>query len=81
MMDVPLEASGLQLQDRLTQIHDSIARVEQKKSLPPALKHLQQILTKGLQRTAVLWAPIKDAYEQVYQAAHILANHGQQTGA
>ena len=28
----PLEASGLQLQDRLTQIHDSIARVEQKKA-------------------------------------------------
>ena len=27
----PLEASGLQLQDRLTQISDSIARVEQKK--------------------------------------------------
>jgi hypothetical protein len=29
----PLEASGLQLQDRLTQIRDSIARVEQKKAL------------------------------------------------
>jgi hypothetical protein len=42
---------------------------------------LQQILTKGLQRTVALWAPIKDAYEQVYQAAHILANHEQQTGA
>jgi len=28
----PLEASGLQLQDRLTQISDSIARVQQKKT-------------------------------------------------
>ena len=28
----PLEASGLQLQDRLTQISNSLARVEQKKS-------------------------------------------------
>ncbi len=28
----PLEASGLKLQDRLTQISDSIARVEQKKA-------------------------------------------------
>lgn len=28
----PLEASGLQLQDRLTQISSSLARVEQKKS-------------------------------------------------
>ena len=30
----PLEASGLRLQDRLTQISDSLARVEQKKSFP-----------------------------------------------
>ena len=30
----PLEASGLILQDRLTQISESIARVEQKKSFP-----------------------------------------------
>ena len=28
----PLDASGLKLQDRLTQISDSIARVEQKKA-------------------------------------------------
>jgi hypothetical protein len=28
----PLEASGLKLQDRLTQISDSITRVEQKKA-------------------------------------------------
>jgi len=41
---------------------------------------LQQILTRGLQRTAALWPPIKEAYGQVYQAAHILANHEQQTG-
>jgi hypothetical protein len=42
---------------------------------------LQQILTRALQRTAGLWPPIKDAYALVYQAAHILANHEQQTGA
>ena len=34
-----------------------------------------------MQRTAALWPPIKDAYGLVYQAAHILANHQQQTGA
>ncbi len=28
-----------------------------------------------------LWPPLKDAYALVYQAAHILANHEQQTGA
>jgi hypothetical protein len=42
---------------------------------------LQHILTKGLQRTAALWPPIKAAYALVYQAAHILANHEQGTGA
>jgi hypothetical protein len=42
---------------------------------------LQQILTKALQRTATLWPPIKEAYELVYQAAHLLANHQRQTGA
>ena len=42
---------------------------------------MQQLLTKALQRTAALWPPIKDAYALVYQAAHILANHQQQTGA
>ncbi len=31
----PLDASGLKLQDRLTQISDSIARVEQKKVFRP----------------------------------------------
>jgi hypothetical protein len=39
------------------------------------------MLTKALSRTAALWPPIKDAYALVYQAAHILANHEQQTGA
>ena len=42
---------------------------------------MQQIITKALQRTAVLWPSLKDAYALVYQAAHILANHEQQTGA
>src|SRR5213593_4038767 len=39
------------------------------------------MLTRALQRTAGRWPPIKDAYALVYQAAHILANHEQQTGA
>jgi hypothetical protein len=42
---------------------------------------LQQILAKAWQRTVGLWPPLKDAYTLVYQAAHILANHEQQTGA
>lgn len=42
---------------------------------------MRQILSKALQHTAALWPPIKSAYALVYQAAHILANHEQQTGA
>ena len=42
---------------------------------------MQQILTQALQHTAAWWPPIKDAYALVHQAAHILANHEQQTGA
>ncbi len=42
---------------------------------------MQQLLAKALQRTAGLWPPIKHAYALVYQAAHILANHEQQTAA
>ena len=42
---------------------------------------MQQILAKALQRTAGLWPPLKDAYALGYQAAHILANHEQQTAA
>ena len=32
-----------------------------KKRLPPALKQLQQLLTKGLQATAALWPPLQRA--------------------
>jgi hypothetical protein len=42
---------------------------------------LQQILTRALARTAVLWPPLRDAYALVHQAAHILANHERQTSA
>jgi hypothetical protein len=42
---------------------------------------LQQLLVRALQRTATLWPPLKNAYALVYQAAHILANHEQQTSA
>jgi hypothetical protein len=54
--------------------------VFRKKRLPPALKQLQQLLSKGLQRTASLWSPLQSAYKQVHQAAQILANQEQHTG-
>jgi len=36
---------------------------------------------KGLQATICLWPPLQRAYDFVHQAAHILANHEQETGA
>jgi hypothetical protein len=42
--------------------------------LPPALKQLHQLLTKGLQATAALWPPLQHAYHFVHQAKAILAN-------
>ena len=49
--------------------------------MPPALKLLQQLLTKGVKATAALWSPLQRAYGLVHQAAQILANDEQHTGA
>src|SRR5256886_15847498 len=48
---------------------------------PPALKLLQQLLTKGMKATASLWPSLQIAYQQVHQAVEILANQEQHTGA
>ena len=48
--------------------------------MPPALRQLQQLLTKGMKATASLWPPLQSAYQLVHQGAHILANHEQHTG-
>ena len=42
---------------------------------------LQQLLTKGVKATAALWSPLQRAYGLVHQAAQILANEEQHTGA
>ncbi len=49
--------------------------------MPPAVKLLQQLLTKGVKATAALWSPLQCAYGLVHQAAQILANDEQHTGA
>ena len=48
--------------------------------MPPALKQLQHLLTKGVQSTATLWSPLQSAYKLVHQAKQILANQEQQQG-
>lgn len=49
--------------------------------MPPTLKQLHHLLSKGLQATAILWPPLQHASQLVRQAAQILANREQQTGA
>jgi hypothetical protein len=49
--------------------------------LPPSLKQLHQLLVKGLQATACLWPPLQRAYGFIHQAAQILTNDEQETGA
>jgi hypothetical protein len=48
--------------------------------LPPALKLLQQLLSKGIKATATLWPPLQITYGLVHQASEILANPQQHTG-
>lgn len=48
--------------------------------MPPTLKQLHQLLTKGLQATATLWPPLQNAYRFLDQAKAILANPEQDTG-
>ena len=48
--------------------------------MPPALKQLHHLLTKGLQATAALWLPLQNAYRFLHQAKAILANPEQDTG-
>ncbi|EFH85044.1 MULE transposase, conserved domain [Ktedonobacter racemifer DSM 44963] len=70
----PLDADGLQLEERLRVIDDSIKRVAEKKGLPNELSHLQQLVQAGLTATENLWPAIQQAYAWVHQAAHLLAN-------
>ncbi len=48
--------------------------------MPPSLKLLQQLLTKGMKATASLWPPLQSAYKLVHQAVQFLANQEQHTG-
>ena len=74
----PLSASGLKLQDRLSQIAASLDQVAARAgSLPGGLKRLQQLLRRGLEETAALFPPVRAAYQWVKRVARILKNHEQ----
>jgi hypothetical protein len=71
----PLAASGLKLQDRLSQIAASLDQVAAGAgSLPSGLKRLQQLLRRGLEETAALFPPVREAYKWVKRVARILKN-------
>src|SRR5215469_13358024 len=71
----PLAASGLKLQDRLSQIAASLDRVAGLAGgLPGGLKRLQQWLRRGLEETAALFPGVRAAYKWVKRVARILQN-------
>ena len=71
----PLAASGLKLHDRLSRIAASLDHVAALAgSLPGGLKRLQQLLRRGLEETAALWPPVREAYQWVKRVARILKN-------
>jgi hypothetical protein len=74
----PLAASGLKLHDRLSQIAAGLDRVAARAgSLPGGLKRLQQLLRRGLEETAALFPPVREAFKWVKRVARILKNEGQ----
>jgi hypothetical protein len=74
----PLAASGLKLQDRLSQIAASLDQVAARAGgLPGGLKRLRQLLRRGLEETAALFPPVREAYEWVKRVARILKNQEQ----
>jgi len=74
----PLATSGLKLQDRLSQIAASLDRVAARAGgLPGGLKRLRQLLRRGLEETAALFPPVREAYKWVKRVARILKNPGQ----
>jgi hypothetical protein len=42
---------------------------------------LHQLVTRGLEETAALFAPVKELFELVYRVAHELSNHDTRSGA
>ena len=71
----PLAAAGLKLQDRLSQIAASLDQVAARAgSLPGGLSRLQQVLRRGLEQTATLFPPVREAFKWVKRVARILKN-------
>jgi hypothetical protein len=71
----PLAAAGLKLHDRLSAIATSLDQVAARAgSLPGGLKRLQQLLRRGLEETAALFPPVREAFKWVKRVARVLKN-------
>ena len=71
----PLAAAGLRLHDRLSRIAASLDHVASLAGgLPGGLSRLRQLLRRGLEETAALWPPVREAYKWVKRVARILKN-------
>jgi hypothetical protein len=70
-----LDSPGLKLQARLTQIAASLDRVTAcVGALPRGLRRLRQLLQRGLEETAALWPPVRQALRWVKRVARLLEN-------
>ncbi len=71
----PLAGAGLKLHDRLSRIAASLDRVAALASgLPGGLKRLQSLLRRGLEETAALWPPVREAFQWVKRVSRLLKN-------
>src|SRR6266851_3705421 len=51
-----------------------------KGGLPASLSELHRLLARALKKTEALWPTLEKAYALVHQAAHVLANHENESG-
>jgi Transposase, Mutator family len=69
----PLSGAGLKLHERLSRIAASLDRVaELAGELPVGLKRLQALLRRGLEETAALWPPVREAFQWVKRVSRLL---------
>src|SRR5207245_7586623 len=50
-----------------------------KGGLPPALRDLHRLLVRALKKSEQVWPALSKAYALVHQAAHVLANHEEES--
>jgi hypothetical protein len=71
----PLAGAGLKLHDRLSAIATSLNQMAARVgSLPGGLKRLEQLLRRGLEETAALFPPVREAFKWVKRVARVLKN-------